>query len=57
MTKKKIVKKKVNPAPSKEVLHIRTLIEYTQRSITNDDTPVDLWFKNQLNRLNKMLEN
>lgn len=36
--------------------YIKTLIRYTERNIKNDDSELDVLFKNQLNRLKNQLK-
>lgn len=58
MAKKKTtkVKKKKNPSVSKERQFLMTLIKFTERYIRNDDTELDLVFKQQAEKLKKQLD-
>lgn len=54
MVKKKIKTKKVSTM-SREQKFLITLIKYTERNIKNDDSELDLVFKQQTDKLKKEL--
>jgi len=56
MKKKKNKINKKLPTISKEKQYLMTLIKYTERYITNDGSDLDLVFKQQTEKLKKLLE-
>lgn len=57
MTKNKVKSmKKTKAKPHKDLYHFSQLLKLTERTITNDGTDIDQFFKDQAERLRKQVE-